>query len=1087
MTDRSSGLDTLASRRLLGLLGCVLAIAVLALPAGAQDAGATTPVVEAAAEATPVADAATPSAEAPAADTEQAAAEAAEAAEVEKTNAADQADEAADTSDAAGDDESSSDQSSSDTTASDDVTDAQAKAEGATDSDAPATPFPWVGLLSAIAVVVLPIMFGNWLGKALRVPEQGWRIATVLVALSVAGLAIATGRFKGGPDLAGGITLVYEIARDQEAAVTPMGGIEEGEAEATDQPDDQKAAVDVDKLIGALKQRIDPAGTKEVTIRRYGDAIEIIIPHAGPDDLKFIKRRITDLGQLEFRIAADPRYPQDRPIIEKGLSVSPSEKLVRVGDTVRAEWVVLDEREFPEGDERVVRRSAGKRQEALVLRDRYDVTGEYLTVAAKGIDDVGKPSVDFSFNASGARRFGKLTGDNLPNEATGSFRQLGILLDKKLISAPRLNSRITDRGTISGGAMTEEEVDFIISILNAGSLPAALNKEPISEETVSATLGATTIEMGTRAMLWSVAAVVVFIIFYYRFAGVVACLGLVATLVLVVGAMVALNAAFTLPGLAGLVLTVGMAVDANVLIYERIREELAKGSGLRMAIRNGFDRASTTIIDSNLTTLLTGVVLYVVGTDQIKGFAVSIVLGLIMSLFVAVFATRVVFEIAERRRWIKDLRFVSFIGETNIDFLALKWPAIFASLAVIAIGAAFTANRGLGMLNIDFTGGTSVTLALKDDAKMPLAEVREALEGTVLKDQNLLVVERGFSQTRYTVTTSVDEVADAKQAIADALDDKMQLYTAEVGAPTAFTEEGGYSGVAVPLKLNQGPGFGEEDGLAHDSLLDRVATILEAQGRKGVLPQLENPDYLPGSSAAFRDWTLKLGLPEAEAVAVANTLADSLKKEPLFPLANKIGGAVASDLQGKAIAATLVSLLGIVAYVWFRFQSVNFGLAAVVALIHDVLVTIAAIAASNWLVMNVPGLASSLQIESFQIGLTIVAALITIIGFSLNDTIVIFDRIREVRGKSPKITREMINKSVNQTLARTILTSLTVFMVVVVLYFFGGPGIHGFAFAMVVGVVAGTYSTVFIASPVLLWLSGSGNDGAAKATTKRAA
>jgi SecD/SecF fusion protein len=370
---------------------------------------------------------------------------------------------------------------------------------------------------------------------------------------------------------------------------------------------------------------------------------------------------------------------------------------------------------------------------------------------------------------------------------------------------------------------------------------------------------------------------------------------------------------------------------------------------------------------------------------------------------------------------------------------------------------------------------------------MALNEVRVALEKTPLVDKNLLVVERGDTNTRHTVTTSLDSVEEAKAAIVDALGEKLQRYSVEIGTPTPFTEEGGFTGTAIPLAFNQGDGFGKEDGVSHDSLLARISDLLAARGNKGVAPTLDNPDYLPGSGVAFKDWTLRLGLPEADALAVAKELQQKLDAEPLFPLANKIGGAVAGDLQSKAIVATLVSLLGIIAYVWFRFQSVNFGLAAVVALIHDVLVTIAAIAASSWLVANVPALASFLKIESFQISLTIVAALITIIGYSLNDTIVIFDRIREVRGKSPKLTEEMINKSVNQTLARTILTSLTVLIVVVVLYLFGGPGIHGFAFAMVVGVIAGTYSTVFIASPVLLWLSGTGGDGASKATAKKAA
>lgn len=930
-------------------------------------------------------------------------------------------------------------------------------------------------ILGIIAIIVLPILIGNKFAKSVKMPEQGWKISLIIGSIALAVLCVTFGEFKGGPDLAGGITLVYELADTSKVAIDEDAedGAEDGEASEEEQvATGREGKVDISRLIDALKQRVDPSGTKEVTIRRYGNAIEIIIPRAGPSDLAFIKKRITDLGQLEFRITASPQWSEDVPIIEKALTLSPSQTIVEINGKEVAKWVLFDDREFDENDSRLVQRTAGNRQEALVLLDRYDVTGQYLTLAAKGIDDLGKASVDFTFNSGGAARFGKLTGDNLPNQATGVHRSLGILLDEKILSAPSLNSRITSRGTISGGAMSEDEVDYIISILNAGSLPAALNKEPISEATVSPTLGATTIERGKKAMLWSLGGVLLFILFYYNVAGVVACCALAATILLVLGAMVALNAAFTLPGLAGLVLTVGMAVDANVLIYERIREELKKGAGLRMAIRNGFDRATTTIVDANVTTLLTGIVLYTVGTDQIRGFAVTLVLGILMSMFTSIFCSRVVFEIAERRRWIKTLKFAQILGETKIDFLGFRWVAIVGSLALIGLGLAGVFSRGTDMLNIDFTGGTSVTMVLNEDAKAPIDEVRATLEESSLGDKNLLVVERGETNTRYTVNTNLESVSEAETAIGEAFSHKLQSYLVEVGTPTAFEEAGGYTGTELPITFNDSPDYGDDDGLSHDSLVANLRAILAEQGSQGMLPQLTNPNYKEGSSQRFKNWTLKLGLGEAETVAVAEALKTSLESEPLFPLANKIGGQVASDLQEKAIYAALVSILGIIAYLWFRFQSVNFGIAAVIAVVHDVLITIGALALSKWVISFSPALAASLQLESFQISLPIVAALITVIGYSLNDTIVIFDRVREVRGKSPKITKDMINLSVNQTLSRTLLTSITTLIVVSILYWFGGPGIHGFAFALVVGVFVGTYSTVFIASPALLWLAG---------------
>ena len=663
---------------------------------------------------------------------------------------------------------------------------------------------------------------------------------------------------------------------------------------------------------------------------------------------------------------------------------------------------------------------------------------------------------------------------------------LVFLLDNELQTAPRLQSRIERVGTISGGAMNEEEVKLVVDILNAGGLPAALNATPISEETISPTLGATTIQKGTYAIAVSLGAVLVFILLYYRFAGFVACLALALTLLLVLAAMVILQAAFTLPGLAGLVLTVGMAVDANVLIYERIREELNRGAGLRMAIRNGFDRATTTIVDANLTTLITAVVLYTIGTDQIRGFAVTLFLGIIMSMFTSIFCSRVVFDIAERKRWLKSLSFAHIVGKTNIDFIGKRFAAAVLSLAIIGLGLAGVFSRGSDMLNIDFTGGTSVTVALTEENKMDVGQMRELLEETPLVDENLLVVERGDTGTRFTVNSSVEEVADSEAILAEALAGKLQAFKVDISEATPY-EEVGFNGTNLKLVFNDGPGFGPEDGLAHDALLERIQKASESLGNVGVIPQLMNDDYKPGSSQRFKEWTLRVSLDQEKTTAIANMLKEEMESEPIFPLANKIGSKVAGDLQSKAISAILVSLLGIVGYLWFRFQNVSFGLAAVVALVHDVLVTLGALALSAWVVNGAPSLAEALQLDAFQISLPIVAAFITIIGYSLNDTIVVFDRIREVRGKSPRLTAEMINTSVNQTLSRTLLTSLTTLIVVAILYFAGGAGIHAFAFALVIGVLVGTYSSIFVASPALLWMAGTGDDSPAEQTTRQAA
>ncbi|TWT33440.1 bifunctional preprotein translocase subunit SecD/SecF [Posidoniimonas corsicana] len=980
-----------------------------------------------------------------------------------------------------------------DSEAATDPEDAAAAATGAatTGQDAPATGFDWAKALLILAALVLPVVIGNWLAGQLKMPDHGWKISLVLTSVAVGALIVSTGKFKGGTDLSGGTTLVYEIA-DKDRIIG-------SDAEAPQDPEagaDGKQKVKIDQVINALKMRVDPAGTKEVAIRSYGDDIEVIVPHASSqEELDHVKRMLTDLGELEFRITADPRWPNDRPIIDAARELPPSQKRVEIGGQERARWVKFDEREFGAGEGRLVTRDAGSRPEALVLIDPLNVTGEYLTSARSDFDESGRPAVSFRFDAAGSARFGRLTGENLPN-ASGDRRALGIMLDEELISAPGIRTRITNDGQISGGAMTKEEVDRIVAVLDAGSLPAALNKTPISEETISATIGETTIKQGSYAITVSLIAVLLFIVLYYRFAGLVACLALAINLLLVLALMVLFGAAFTLPGLAGLVLTVGMSVDANVLIFERIREEMARGAALRMAIRNGFDRATTTIVDANVTTLITGVVLYAIGTDQIRGFAVTLILGILMSMYSAIFCSRVVFDIAERKRWIKSLHFSRMVGDTSIDFIGKRGLAAALSVVIIGIGLFSVFGRGGGILDIDFTGGSSVTQVLADGVELNVTEIREKIsqipigeaeEKSTLGDRNLTVTERGTDGKRFTVRTSVDDVEKVKSLLADAFGDQLLKNSVQIGEVEPFSEAG-FEGSQVELTFNEGEAFAADDGMSHDALKERIKEVLTSQGAKGLDPVLENPDYVEDSNQRFKTWTLKLQGQDAEqTLAVANQLQEELGDQPIFPLANKIGGKVAGDMQRKAIQAIVVSLLGIIAYVWFRFQNIAFGLAAVVALVHDVLVTLGAVAVSAYVVDMVPALASALQIDSFQISLTLVAAFLTIIGYSLNDTIVIFDRIREVRGKSPNLTVDMVNASINQTLSRTLLTSITTLIVVILLYFFGGPGIHSFAFALVVGVLVGTYSTIFIACPALLAMVGASPDPAAKSTKSSSA
>ena len=985
-------------------------------------------------------------------------------------------------------------------------------------------------LAIVIALFVVPMFLGSFLAKRFRMPEYGWKFALAIGSLLAAAVVIYEGEIKYGPDLSGGITLIYEL-QDTSGALEDDGEFEDG-------PSTSSRSNLVRQLIAALGERVDPSGTKEVSIREYGpDQIEIIIPQASPAELDYIERKVYTAGALEFRITASPVFKKENEtIIELAQALPPGENVVRMGGRKVAEWMIYDNKlgPFDRPDDRFVKRMAGKIPQALVLmNDGFDVTGEYLQKAAAGFDETGQPEVRFNFDDQGAFRFGRLSGQHVPNPS-GQKYYLGIILDGKLLSAPAINSKITSSGRITG-INDKEEVDFIVDILNSGSLPASLNKDPISREVISPTIGLETVRMGRSAIVASLVIVMIFMLFYYRFAGLVACFALGANLLLILGVMVLLHAAFTLPGLAGLVLTVGMSVDANVLIYERIREERARGAALRMAIRNGYAKAMSTIVDANLTNLITAVAIYKIAPDNVKGFGVTLIIGIIMSMYSAVFLSRLIFDIAERTHRLKKLSMVQLIGETNIDFMGKRGLAIVCSVILIAIGLYSAFDRGNDLLNIDFTGGSSVTLVLKEDSKMPFAEMKKLLEETDLKDKNLSLVEVGATNTRYTISSIEQDVDEVQRILQKTLGDRLQTYQVTtsnikpLGDQTSYhltpqkspmrlvnfqseepaTGDGGdsegareeqdaetsskatasvYSGDPFANGTSAQITFGAEGeadaGVNHETATQLIQDALAATDHGSVAFAIDNPDYQPGSARRFTTWNVKVALPIAEAKKVFSELENVTNHQPVFPLANKIGGRVAGDLRTKAFAAVFVSLIGIIAYVWFRFHKIYYGVAAVIAVVHDVLISIGMIALSATIVSAIPGLAEMLMIEKFQISLTIVAALLTIIGYSLNDTIVIFDRIREVKGKSPYLTRDMINLSINQTLSRTILNSLSTFLSVILLDVLGGYGTHGFAFSLLIGIIAGTYSTVFIAAPILLWMSPNEAQSSAKTASR---
>jgi SecD/SecF fusion protein len=1044
-----------------------------------------------------------------------------------------------------------------------------------------------LNLLLAAAVIVVPIWLGGFLARTFRMPEHGWRIALVLFTVfASSAITIMGWPPKLGIDLRGGSILVYEVDQSQKT---------------------RAETVDMNKLIAAVTRRINPAGVKEISIRPYGvEQIEITIPEVDTEEVARIEKKISSSGTLEFRILANRRDHKD--LIDLA-NATQTKVIYGANKQPKAWWVPVAEKHeaaFLRNQEIDVRERTqdGKPVlEVLVVKDPYDVTGGYLARSSSGIDERGRPAVNFSFDSRGATLFGGLTGNNLP-DLQGFERQLGIILDGSLYSAPGIRSTITDRGEITGD-FTQQEVDDLVAVLNAGSLPAALRKEPSSVLMTGPTLGADTIRKGGYATLVSAVAVIAFMLYYYRFAGMIASLAVVVNILVTIAVMITIKAAFTLPGLAGIALIVGMAVDGNVLVFERMREEHAKGSTLRMTIRNGFSRAMATIVDSNLTTLLAGIVLYWVGTEQIKGFAVTLSIGITISIFTAVFCSRVMFDIAEKRGWITDLHFVQWVPVTHIDFVKYLKLAVGASWAIILVGVVLMFSRGIGFFDIDFTGGTSIEVPFSKPQNT--ADIRAALEPK-LSDLTVSIVQLAGEKEglRFIINTSDKDIEGVKKilkteygtllaanemtvakigAVTDgkpaagkppAKPGEAKKSTAEKPAPTAETpkksaekpaaekpaekpadakpaapdKKDGAAATLPPstwlastapdavllalaepakdakpaetpkavetpatpeppkaagskpaetLKAPEAPKAGAVGATAEAELQNRFAGGTEATLNfqqpinyetlhadiKDLLTRLKlgdtafdltNPGYDTGSTKPFKTWYVQIALPQDQAAPVFSGVQQQLRTEPYFPSSTNIGSKVAADTQQQAIWAVLLSWLGIIIYVWVRFQRVMFGLAGVIALVHDVLVTLAFLAASYYLA---PVL-GFLLVDPFKVNLTIIAALLTIIGYSINDTIVVFDRLREVRGKSPEMTRGMINAAINQTLSRTLLTSLTVMIVVVILYVGGGQALRGFAFSMIVGVVTGTYSSIYVAAPLLLWMRTSAMAGQGK-------
>jgi SecD/SecF fusion protein len=712
----------------------------------------------------------------------------------------------------------------------------------------------------------------------------------------------AAGKIKLGLDLQGGTEFLVSLDTNHMVNLDTNGNTSAMRADERQRLVSQAAEV--------LRHRVDNLGVAEPVIQPVGlDHIMIQLPGLSQAAQDEAKKNIQKAAFLEFRLV----HPDSDRLIKEGI--------------IEPGYVVLTmKRKNPNGTTVL--------EPYLVQKKLANgLTGKYIKRAYPNRDMMGAPEIDFEFDSVGAEKFANLTSDHV-----GEL--LAIVLDGELYTAPRIQSAIRGgRGVINGGQMDINEAITIANVLeNPLETPVKIDEM----RQVDPTLGRDSISSGIRAAIFGTLLVAAFMGFYYHRCGMIADFAMVLNLVILLGVMCSIGTTLTLPGIAGVVLTVGMAVDANVLIYERLREEMALGKSMRGAVAAAYSRAFSTIFDSHTTTLISAIIMIYLGTGPVKGFGVTLTIGVALSLFTSLVMTRLIFDALLSRGWLNRIGMLHIIRKPNWDFMKWAKLAFATSWTIILIGMCYGIFvRGNKVLGIDFAGGDAVKMTFKE--KVDVGQVRSAL------------VKVGDTQIQYQKGTDQDIL--------------------EVVAP-----------------------FGQSS-------------------------------------------------------AVTNALLTSFPQAGFHVVgADRVGATVGVEIRKSAIIASFLSLFGILIYVAFRYEF-SFSCGAVLAVIHDVLMT-----------MGIFFLAGK------QLSAPIVAAVLTIIGFSINDTIVIFDRIREdlklgVRGSF----KDVMNVALSQTLSRTIITSGTVFIATASLFFFGGGAIHDFAFTFLIGIITGTYSSIYIASALVLW------------------
>ncbi len=720
----------------------------------------------------------------------------------------------------------------------------------------------------------------------------GSALTILLVAFCIDSCVPPDQKIQFGLDLRGGSSFLIRLVKDGEAEITPSM---------------QDQAVEV------IRKRVDKFGVGEPVITPQGsDRILVQIPGLDGDRIIQAREQLQKVAKLEFKLV----HPQSDSLVRQ----------IESGEAfIEPEWELKTYKDEIRGKEVEVK---------LLVRKKADLSGDTVSRAGAFFDTRGY-GVMLGFNSEGAKKFADLTTAHVRD-------RFAIVLDGEVQSAPEIQEPITGGQATITGRFTEEEARSLSSVLeNPLATPVVLEEE----RSVSSTLGSDSIKSGVFAGLIGLAFTLVFVLVYYQFAGIIAIIGLIVNIVMLFGIMAMFNFVLTLPGIAGIILTIGMAIDANVLIYERLREEMAAGKSIKAAIQSGYDKAFSAIFDANVTTLITSAILFWKASGSVRGFAVTLTVGIIASMFSALLVTRNLFAWSVETGLLKRITMLNLIPKRIFDFLGKRRLAITFSTLLIVGSVALFWVRGEKNFGIDFKGGDLVVLH-------PANPVNES-------------------------------------AVRD---------------------------VIAPL------GFGDVV-IQRQSTLEKVSISIRAPFETGDRIVKTLMEKMP--EAAF----------ELEGV-------------------EKVGPTVGRELATGSLVALALGLVGILVYVTIRFEFA-FAVGALVALIHDIVITI--------------GLLSLLGRE---LSLIMVGAILTIAGYSINDTIVVFDRIREgiAMGQKGSLI-DIMNRSINETLGRTILPGGTTLVSVLALYIWGGPVLNDFALAILAGIVIGTYSSIYVASPVVLWWS----------------